>query len=244
MRSLTIFLILSYLLFACKNEPAKDPNTVELTFDFKHLVDGNPVVMDQLIYSNALDQDFSIKTIKYFISDVKLYKSDNTILSLNDIHYVNARDVNTFPYTFATKVQEGDYTGISFVHGLTQDNNITGSLGLELDRLMEWPLPMGGGYHYMKLEGDYLTAGNYFNFHSGMLDEIPYEIEISLNQPFSVTGDKLNIILKMEIQNWFSNPVDWDFTYFGPAIMNNHEAQSTIQANGHNVYTFEVVDEL
>jgi hypothetical protein len=31
--------------------------------------------------------------------------------------------------------------------------------------------------------------------------------------------------------------VVWDFAYFGPAIMENHEAQETIQKNGVDVFT-------
>ncbi|MEN8247869.1 MAG: MbnP family protein [Bacteroidota bacterium] len=244
MRPLTVISIFLFLLVGCKDDPYDNPDKVALTFEFTHFVDGAPVAMDQLIYQNALEQDFSIKTIKYFISDVKLYKSDNTVISLNDIHYIDGRDSTTVSYTFTNKIHEGDYTKISFVHGLTPINNVTGSLGLDLDRLMEWPIPMGGGYHYMKLEGAYLTEGNYFNFHAGAFEGIPYEIDINIEKPFSVVGDKLNIKLVMEIQNWFTDPIDWDFNYFGPAIMDNHEAQETIQANGHNVYTFEVMNDL
>ena len=44
----------------------------------------------------------------------------------------------------------------------------------------------------------------------------------------------------MEIQNWFKNPTEWDFAYFGAAIMGNHEAQATIQKNGADVFTSTV----
>jgi hypothetical protein len=111
---------------------------------------------------------------------------------------------------------------------------------------MEWPVMMGGGYHYMKLEGNYETPdeSSFFNFHSGAFEGVPYEIEVSIDKPFTVDGDKLSIQLAMEIQNWFTDPYDWDFNYFGPAIMGNHEAQETVQANGYNVYTFEVVNSI
>ena len=50
-------------------------------------------------------------------------------------------------------------------------------------------------------------------------------------------NNQVQIDLDMEIQNWFKNPVDWDFAYFGAAIMGNAEAQATIQKNGKDVFT-------
>ena len=108
---------------------------------------------------------------------------------------------------------------------------------------MEWPVPMGGGYHYAKIEGQYITADNYFNFHSGMLNGTPYEVHVDLkNQAFTVSGDSLHLNLQMEIQNWFTNPTNWDFTYWGGGIMGNPDAQKTMQGNGVDVFSFAVIE--
>ena len=239
----SLLLILS--IFSCNSDENINPKTVEFNIGFSHVVDGNPVQLDQLIYANALDQEFSIKTIKYFISAVKLYKADQSIIEVLDIHFVDIRIAETLNYVFSEKIPEGDYTGISFVYGLTPEENTTGRFTDPPESLMEWPVPMGGGYHYAKIEGQYITEENYFNFHSGMLDGTAYEIHVDLqNQPFTVTGNGLNLNLKMEIQNWFTNPTNWDFTYWGGGIMGNHDAQKTVQENGVNVFSFVVVEAL
>ncbi len=240
-------LLFGLVVFSCSSEVNVKPNIVELNMSFIHLVDDSPVQLDQLIYKNALDQEFSIKTIKYFISEVKLYKEDNSVIELEDIHYVDVRLSETLNYVFTENIPEGNYAGISFIYGLTPEENISGRFTESPESLMEWPEPMGGGYHYMKLEGEYKTPNeeNFFNFHSGMLDGTPYEILVDLNnQPFTVSGTSLDLKLNMEIQNWFQNPTDWDFTYLGPAIMGNHEAQKTVQENGVDVFTFEVGNQL
>lgn len=243
--SIFLSLLLSLLIISCKTEENTNPNTVELNFKFSHLVDAAPVQLDQLIYKNALDQDFSIKTVKYFISEMKLYKADNTVIIFPDIYYVDIRTPETLNYTFSQKISTGDYTGISFVYGLTPEENITGRFPEPPESLMEWPIPMGGGYHYAKIEGQYITADNYFNFHSGMLDGTAYEIHVDLkNQPFTVSGSSLNLDLKMEIQNWFTNPTDWDFAFWGGGIMGNPDAQKTVQENGVDVFTFAVIENL
>ena len=238
-------LLFSLLFISCKTEETIDPNTVELNLSFSHVVDAAPVQLDQLIYKNAMDQAFSIKTIKYFISEIKLYKADNSVIIFSDIHYVDIRIPETLNYTFSSKISAGDYTGISFVYGLTPNENITGRFPEPPESLMEWPVPMGGGYHYAKIEGQYITADNYFNFHSGMLNGTPYEVHVDLkNQAFTVSGNSLHLNLQMEIQNWFTNPTDWDFTHWGGGIMGNPDAQKTVQENGVDVFTFAVIENL
>lgn len=240
-----LFLLPALLIFSCSDDDDVDPNLVDLTLSFTHLVDDVPVQLDQMIYKNTLDQEYSIKTVKYFISGIKLYKDDNSVVELPDIHYVDIRTPETLTYTLSKKISIGDYTGFSYVFGLTPEENITGSLGLELDQLMEWPIPMGGGYHYMKLEGEYITADNYFNFHSGMLGGTPYDIHVDFKtRPFTISNDKMELNLEMEIQNWFTNPTDWDFVFFGPAIMGNPAAQQIVHDNGVDVFNFEVSERL
>ena len=243
----TIFfsLLLSLSIFSCNSNEKIEPKSVEFNIDFSHLVDGSPVHLDQLIYKNALEQEFSIKTIKYFISEVKLHKADNSVIEFSDIHYVDIRMPETLNYVFSENVIEGEFTGITFVYGLTPEQNITGRFTEPPESLMEWPIPMGGGYHYAKIEGQYINEDNYFNFHSGMLNGSAYEIQVDLkNQPFTVAGTSINLNLKMEIQNWFTNPTDWDFTHWGAGIMGNADAQKTVQENGADVFSFVVIDAL
>jgi hypothetical protein len=240
-----LILLVGLVVASCKSTNDVNPNTAEVGLHFFHYVDGVPVQLDQLIYKNALDQQFSIKTIKYFISGVKLYKEDNTTVELSDIHYVDARTPETLSHIYSEKILPGNYTGLSFVYGLIPSENITGMFPDPPESLMEWPVPMGGGYHYMKLEGEYKTATeeSFFNFHSGMLNGTAYEIHVDLqNQPFEVVGSDVNIVLNMEIQKWFTNSTDWDFPYWGGGIMGNPDAQKTVQENGVDVFNFLVVE--
>ena len=241
-----LFFLPALLIFSCSDDDV-DPNLVDLSLSFNHLVNDAPLELDQIIYKNTLDQEFSIKTVKYFISGIKLYKDDNSVVEVSDIHYVDIRTAETLNYKLSEQIPLGDYTGFSFVFGLTPDENITGSLGLELDQLMEWPIPMGGGYHYMKLEGEYKTPteNSFFNFHSGMLNGTPYEIHVDFdNHPFIIANGKMVINVEMEIQKWFTNPTNWDFVFFGPAIMGNAAAQQIVHDNGVDVFNFEVSERL
>lgn len=239
MKNLLVIMLLATLL-GCDKNNNENPNSVSLNLNFSHLVDGEDVVFDQIIYKNALDQPFSVKTIKYFITRVSLYKADGEVIALDDVFYVDARTPELLVQSSAQKISQGDYTGISFIYGLVPEDNITGSFPNQPMSLMEWPVPMGGGYHYMKLEGDYITEGNFYNFHTGMLNGTAYEVHVDLkNNAFNVDANQVTLQINMEIQKWFTSPNNWDFTYFGPGIMGNPEAQETVQENGIDVFSFE-----
>jgi hypothetical protein len=241
MRFFLFALTLAYLS-SCSDDP--DPNTVVVNLQLSHLVDNEALQLDQMIYTNAAGQEFSVKTLKYFISDFKVHKIDGGFIPFDDILYIDVREPESLLHTLSKKIAPGEYAGISFVHGLARDQNITNRFTEPPESLMEWPVMMGGGYHYMKLEGDYIAraSSGFFNFHSGSLDGTDYAISVDLaDLPFDVNNE-LNIELKMEIQNWFTNPVDWDFEYFGSGIMGNSEAQRTVQRNGRDVYSFSIIE--
>ncbi len=241
MKPLILFLSFSVLLFlstCTSNSVAPDATTV--TIGFVHLNNNQALELDNIKYINKVGQEYSIKTVKYFVSKITFHKEDGTAFVSPNIHYVDIRDSKTLSLELPEKIPYGTYSGISFVYGLVPEDNITNSLGLELDQLMEWPTMMGGGYHYMKLEGEFVdnNTTSFFNFHAGGLDKKAYELHVNLpNSAIELKGNSVKINLVMEISNWFKNPTDWDFSYWGSGIMGNHDAQATVQKNGADVFS-------
>ncbi len=238
-------LFFTFLSSCTQNSIVLDEAIVEV--EFIHLNNGDNLVLDKVKYTNAVGQDYSIKTVKYFISKITFYNANGNDYISSDIHFVDIREIETLSFKLSSKIPYGNYTGLSFVYGLLPEDNITGSLGLALDRLMEWPVPMGGGYHYLKLEGSYKgsTGSNFFNFHAGSLDGKDYSIPINFSVNNLLVKDKeLKLNLIMNIDNWFKNPINWDFEYWGSGIMGNPEAQATVQKNGTDVFSITFPKEL
>ena len=241
MKSLPLLITAISLLFlsACTSNTI-NPDETSVTIDFVHLNNNKALELDNIKYTNSVGQDYSIKTVKYLVSKVTFHNTDGTNFVSSNIHYVDIREPETLTLNLDEKIPNGSYSGISFVYGLVAKDNVSGSLGLELDRLMEWPVPMGGGYHYMKLEGEYIDENttSFFNFHAGSLAGTAYEINVDLpNSAFEVNEISMSFDIKMEISNWFKNPTDWDFAYWGSGIMGNPDAQATVQKNGADVFS-------
>ena len=204
-----------------------------LSLNFTHTVDGNELETDQMIYSNAASQNYSVQTLRYLLSDITLHSANGTSTLLDEVHFITISD----PSTFNLDIQDlnnANYTAISFTMGLDSLKNITDLyLNESFFPSFAWPnfLPIGtGGYHYMQLEGDYENISQGYATHTG--PTAGEDFSFSKNFPIALNIGNANttVIINMEINNWHSNPNSITLTSDG--IMDNANKQSLLQANG------------
>ncbi len=260
-----IIFLLSASLSGCdknKNKPP-EPGPGKITFHFKHLIDGQPIIYDSLMYINAAGNEYMVNEIQYFISDITLYKNDGTekmIKDWQDIYYVDTDLDNTWSWEVYDDINPGTYDSISFIFGITEEKNISFMFVNPPERDMFWPEYLGGGYHYMKLNGKWLEEGQTwqttpFDFHLGrgqiyysypdsIIGFVPNFFRVSLPKSgFSISADqRKNIEIKMNVENWFKDPHIFDLDVYGGYIMQNQEAMQIAKENGHNVFSVKVMD--
>lgn len=220
-----------------------DPLTYNSTISFSHEINGSSFLFDTILYVHPAGQLFSVQTLRYFISDIVMHKVSGDSIYFDMAHYVDAKDYASRQYHYQQSIDNGDYSGISFIFGLDTIKNSNGAFVNPPESLMEWPVPMGGGYHYMKMEGKYDSSGviKNYNTHTGMSMGVPYHFRVNLVQPFTITKNEVDIEIIMELNNWYQNPTLYDFDVFGEAIMGNASAQQTLKENGHNVFSLGLI---
>ncbi len=243
-----LLLLSGLVITACKKDDDGDDNPtpvpeVQLNFNFSHRVGNLPVNFDVISYNNAAGNDYSVVTLKYFISDIRLNKADGSSFLIDEEHYVDGTDYNTLLFTPETKVPEGEYSSISFIFGLNEEKNITGTYPNPPESNMEWPIPMGGGYHYMKLEGKIDSAGTVKNYqaHTGPTMGTPYYVEVTLPSSSFTAKEGLIITIGMDINNWWQGPHIIDLNNV-TSIMGNPDMQELLQDNGENVFYLESIE--
>jgi hypothetical protein len=233
--------------------------TGKITISFVHLVDGSPLVIDTMIYLNAAGNHYMITEVQYFISDVILYKSDGTSLTINDwkdIHYVDHDIPSTLLWNVYDDIPAGEYDSLTFIFGISEVKNHSLMYTDPPESLMFWPEYLGGGYHYMKLNGKWLDPENKmipFDFHLGIGQTYDNEGNITgfiqnyftVHLPassFSVEkGQTTNLVLLMNIESWFETPNVYDHNSWGGAIMQNQVAMELAKENGHDVFTMGLI---
>ena len=245
-----VLIILSFVitLSSCnKDEDSPEDNTptdVQLNIKLKHFVGIEHADFDTIMYTNAFGNNFSVVTLKYFISNITLYKSDGTEVLIDEEHYVDALDEATNTFIPAHKIPEGSYDSISFVFGLNEEKNVSGLFPNAPESNMEWPIPMGGGYHYMKLEGKFDENGTIKNYqcHTGPTMGNPNFIEVSLPvSQFTTSNNELTITIGMKINKWWESPNVFDLNDIS-GIMGDQSIQLLLQENGNDVFSLISVE--
>jgi hypothetical protein len=262
-----IFLVCISTVFisCCKKPPEPEPETGHISFKFTHNVDGLPLQKDTMIYVNTAGNPYEINEVKYFISDVTLYKSDGTATIIDDwknINYVDIDIPSTLTWSVYDDIPAGTYDSINFVFGINAAKNISFMFVNYPEVNMMWPDVLGGGYHYMMLNGkwkDTVDVVNNFNFHMGVgqlyhsdatdcvdsiyLPFIQNYFTVSLhNSSFTLADNATkNIEIVMNIDSWFKTPHDFDFNHWGQNIMQNQPAMQMAKENGFDVFTIGLI---
>jgi hypothetical protein len=258
----TLFFIYSLLFsISCdKDDPHDDlpQPSGKITIKFEHYLDDQPVVYNnKLGYTNEAGNKYEIREIKYFISDVKLYKNDKVVKEIKDwedIYYVDTNDSLTFTWKVFDVIPLGTYDKISFVFGIRGEKNNSYMYPNSPENAMFWPDHLGGGYHYLMINGFWLDdqdRRNGFNFHLGIGQErdsadniigfIQNYYTVELSEDFTISQNQnKEILLRMNVEEWFKNPYTYNHDEWGGDIMEKQDAMMRARENG-KVGVWEIV---
>lgn len=259
-----VFLMISLLLFsfagcAEKENPAADGNALRIIF--QHRVGDQDVVFNDMRYTNAAGNPYEVREIMYFISDLRLYKDGVAVnpAQWDDLHYVDSKISETLGWLVGNNVPAGVYDSLTFTFGLSQERNKSFLFVNPPEVGMAWPEVLGGGYHYMMMNGfwsDTMQVRQPFNFHLGIgqiyennSGEVS-DITAFVHNNFTVSpagpaitinpGQQTTINLCMDIASWFETPVVFDFNEWGGAIMQNQQAMHTACLNGKDAFSYDI----
>ena len=202
-----------------------------------------PLIMDTIMYTNLLGNRYSIAALKYFVSNITLHEIHGDSMVINDVPYVDAASRKTCTFTASAKIPGSKFTRLSFVFGLDKTANVSGRFLNPPENRMEWPETMGGGYHYMKLEGKIDSAGEIKNFqaHMGQLNGTPHFITVSLQMPpFEIDNKGVTVQIIMDINEWWCNPNSIDLNNI-TSIMDNGIIQRQFMENGADAFSIGLI---
>ena len=247
-----LIIVLALLAVAC----TKPNEMAEINLNIGYEVNGKPLVADTLCYENEAGNQFLITEIQWFLSNIELKNEASDWIMLHQPDLSDTLDISRVFYIdtdipesqtlHSCPIEVGHYTVIRFTFGLDEIDNYTGLFCDPPESEMFWPYILGGGYHYMKLNGKYLNS-------EGRLAPLAIHLGIGQNEDctefyqnyfivefpidFDVKANTENSIdLTMVIDNWFRYSNTIDFNVFGSSIMQNQAAQQAIKENGQDVF--------
>ena len=235
-----LFLLAAVALSSCKKDENETAPDVQIIIDLLHYIDNEELELNNIKYTNAFGNQYSVARLQYFISDFRLEKSDGTEVFIDEEFYVDGSLESSMTLTPGTVIPAGDYSSVSFIFGLSAAKNTPGRFPNPPENNMEWPPALGSGYHYMKLEGKVDSAGviNNFQAHTGPTHGNQNFIEIELQgSSFTASESAVNLSIKMDINKWWVSPHTFDLNKM-TMVMGNQEVQQKLHDNGLDVFSF------
>jgi len=238
------------LITSCKKDDVK---SVAPQFVFRHYVDGAELHRGVMNYTNLAGNLYQVDELQYFISEITLKTADGQIIPISAdsaIHYVDPDIPSSLTWSPADLIPVTDYASISFVFGINEAKNKTGLFVNPPQRDMFWPDMMGGGYHYMKMNGKWKATGDTikaFNFHLGIgmnkEKTVFYQNYFKVTLPLDIHACLVSnkFIITMNIEKWFETPNAWNWNVIGGQIMNNQEAMQKARENGVNAFQISYI---
>ena len=254
MKNIGLLIIsLSFLLLSCDDD-SNVANT-EVSFNFTHTWDGTAINNTNLTSINVTNENGEIQNftrIRYLVSRFKLTEVTNgTPYTFDGYKFTDLSQSETYNFTPSNNIiPEGRYR-LEFIWGFNEEDNIDGEY-LDLNSASwNWPSQLGGGYHFLQMDGQYninTTPSNY-NFHNGTarasqnppvyeqnFREIRFDEIIEIRQ-------NATIEIVMDFAEFFKTPHQWDLNVLDTPLMPNYTAQKMMHDNVASVFSIDIDSE-
>ena len=250
MKLLIIIAIISLVSCSSDDDKASD---ILISVTNSQNWDGENITSINLGTKEFTDENgeiLKIERLRYLISKVILTNSTGDEIEIGTYKLVDLTNNNTLNYATNIVVPPGTYTGISFVYGFNEEDNMD-QVYLDLNTASwNWPEPLGGGYHFMQLDGTFTSPTNLnnplpFNYHNGtarISDGVFEQNFIRVNITELSIDNSTTIDIKMNLAEWFKNPNLWDLNVLNTGLMGNYDAQREMNENGQSVFSVYLGD--
>ncbi len=243
-RLFSVLLLGAGALISCKkDEPIQTQAKPALNLVFEPTVNSEPFVADTKWYTNFSNDSFTVSKFNYYISNIKLKKSDGSSYAVPESYYLlqHVEGINSIALK---NLPEGDFIGVDFLIGVDSLRNTSGSQTGDLDPSKNMFWDWNTGYIFYKLEGRFTTltnpvAGDYAMHIGGYKgkDNCIQACSFSFNSALQLRKEKLSkVYFKVRVEEVFQNPLFIDFDYYYATLPNNNSKE--ISENYRDMFLF------
>ncbi|MBS1637955.1 MAG: hypothetical protein JST26_18730 [Bacteroidetes bacterium] len=241
---ITTILILALGITQCKKNKAAEPEPMPaanppatagtLKILFEPMVGDSNLILGAQTYTNSAGNTYTVTMFKYYISNVKITKLDNTVWSEpNSYHLVDHSDDNTTTISI-NNVPFSNYKAIQFMIGVDSARNVSGAQSGDLDPAKDMFWSWNTGYIMAKCEGisPQSTATNHkLEFHIGGFSGSNNTLKIAAPSFNGDTAKVTSVItptihMSANLNEWFSAPTVVDFSILSTVNMPGSSAKA------------------
>lgn len=233
--ALLLLMMITFVVVSCKKDPTDttptDPSTTfgSLKLKFKNMAGDSLLVLNSAQYTNAANDTFMVSKFDYYISNIKLIKTDQSSFSETEsYHLLKASAGSSLEFTIEN-VPAGTYSGIEFMIGVDSARNVSGAQTGALDPANGMFWSWNTGYIMAKFEGT--TTNNVsVQFHIGGFtgsNNVLKKVNPSFgNQTVTVASSTTPaIIVEADVLEWFTTPTTINLDSLHDVTMPNNNAK-------------------
>lgn len=207
-----------------------------------------PLQLDQIQYQTAFGNTYSVQGLRYYLSDIGL-RGPGVDIDFGGARYLDVESPSTLAFEFAD-VPADHYDDIVFTLGLGEAENVSGALPSPDNDHMAWPENLGGGYHYMQLEGEVLDAQSQpvaFHTYTGRNHPAGGSlqanlVQVTLTPHFNIIEGRIkDVELVVDLSEWFQGPHAIDLITHTQDITGDTSMQALLRQNGDDVFSLGVI---
>ena len=247
MRWIGLLLLIGFVFIfeSCSDDDGTLLDTT-VTIRFSHSFDGSAVdntTFNQFNYITEDGDTINITKLRYLISDIILQTAGGGGVAIDGYQLVDVTAGTGFTIEINGDIPQGTYSGLTFTFGFDEDDNVEDAYPDLNVASWNWPDMLGGGYHFMQMEGMHKDQGvdMPYAYHHGTARVSTGVFEQNFFEPqldgFTLDKNFAEIEIHMNIAEWYKNPNTWDLTTLGINLMPNYDAQKMMQENGATVFS-------
>jgi hypothetical protein len=212
---LTLLALMASVVFSCKKKD--EPNDVvtstsgKVGFEFSNYAGNTEIALNSGNYVNANGDTFKVSKFNYYISNIRMQKSDGSYYGFEGYHLIH-EDLGSSKHFHLESVSTGTYKSISFVIGVDSIKNVTGAQTGDLDPALGMFWTWSTGYIMAKLEGTSpksTATDKTFQYHIGGFSGANsglrvVTLDLSANPMEVKTGKESSVAIKADVLKWFS----------------------------------------
>lgn len=222
------------------------PSSGNLTLFFEGMVGTSPLVFSTQTYTNQAGNTYNITMAKYYISNIKLTKTDNSVFTItNSYHLVDLSD-SLKSLVKLSGVPYGNYKAIEFMIGVDSTRNVSGAQTGALDPSWGMFWTWSSGYIMVKIEGtspQSTATSNKIAFHIGGFSGVNNVLK-TVSPSFGTETANVSstvtpvVHLTSNLEECFASPTVVNFSMLNTVMMPGVNAKN-IANNYMDMFTVE-----
>lgn len=235
-------------IFSCDNNDNSIDRSASLSLTFSHFWDNATLSssdFNELIFTTGAGDLLSIERLRYLISDVQLVNANNQLTVPHNYNLVDVTNNQGLTFNLDDNLIEGDYR-IQFTFGFNNEDNAGNYPDLNSINF-NVPEMLGGGYHYMQLDGKFInsdTEEQGYNYHTIRAVDIssgapvfPQDTFFRVDLGMVSVRNATAVEVRVNLAEWFKNPNTWKLNELSTILMPNPNAQILMYENGQSVFS-------